>query len=145
MKKIIISSLIAMLCLAGCSQDKYVRDTSAGAIEAISVAQFKAMSKTDKTFIAIVTQTGCGHCETIKTMLNKYLKKHHVIVYEINVKNEKNPQVAFDWFEEHYEDFYGTPATVVYDGGEFAKLKSGELSSDDFDDIVVEYHLDNKE
>ena len=42
----------------------------------------------------------------------------------------------------YFFDFTQSDPKVVMKG---IKLKSGELSSDDFDDIVVEYHLDNKE
>lgn len=155
MKKIGISLLcVMMLSLVACSQKKeYKRDTSEGEYIELSYKEMKEKVKSGDTFIALISQTACEHCQTYKKeVLKPYLKKHHLEIYELNITNEENPQETFTDVQNYInkltddEDmhFFGTPYTFVIDNGKLKEGFSGALDKDQLDDVVTDYQLDAK-
>lgn len=67
----------------------------------ISYAEFLSMLDKKESFIAIVTQTGCGHCKNFKEgVLDSYIEENGVKVYEINITLEESPKTVFDALKE---------------------------------------------
>ncbi len=62
--------------------------------------------KDDKEkFIVIISQTGCGHCQSFKeNVLDDYVKEHGITVYELNITNEKAPRDTYLALQELVEE-----------------------------------------
>lgn len=147
MKRIFIALFCVCLLLTACGDNQkksYVRDTSPGTIKEINYAKLTSMLKKDKTFVAIITQATCEHCIKLKQKITKYLKKHHVTVYDVDVVQENDPQAIWKKIQNKFDDFEGTPATIIIVKGDEADLASGELTMKKFDQLIKDYQLDAK-
>ena len=90
MKKIMyITTLCFLLLLSGCGG--YTRDETPGALRTISVADMEKKMKNKEDFVIVFTQSWCAHCEKFRDMLDEYLPKHHVIVYDVVIDKDPNP------------------------------------------------------
>lgn len=146
--------MMCTLLISGCSES-YERDTNPGKIETISYETIKQKIENKDKFIVILVRDGCHHCEVYEESLNTYLKEHNVTVYSMNFMNEEEPTKVWDEvkeqiFEKKTEDqaeFLGTPHTLVFEDGKMKESYSGAMTYDlgnmgDFEDLVVEYKLD---
>ncbi|MDH6367970.1 MULTISPECIES: hypothetical protein [Breznakia] len=147
MKKLIAILTCTFLVLSGCSSSKdYERDTSQGKLEEITFEQFKNHSFAEGDAMVVLSQTTCSHCKIYKEdTIIPYLLEHNVTVYELNFTNEEDPKGAWVEVQEMLDGkFTGTPATLIVNGDELKETVTGEVTLDDFDDLVVEYQLDKK-
>lgn len=141
-----------MLC--SCSSVDYKRDTSAGEYIAISYQELQNKIDNEEDFIVIFTQEGCNHClEYKETVVNEYLKKHNVKLFEFILSNE--PDYSQDFFtgvqnftvsltDEMEKQFLGTPYTMIVQDGILQEGISGTIKEKDFDDLVIQYQLDEE-
>lgn len=101
--------------------------------EDISYDEFIEMKDNDESFVVLVYQTGCSHCEALEPVLNKVIKKHDLMVYAVNLT---------DLDDETYNKFYkktfvsGTPTIVYFEDGQ---LQANKLVGDKNSDELVNY------
>ena len=148
MKKIkIIVTLICLCVLSGCGA--YTRDETPGEIVKISVAEMKEKMDNKEDFAIFFTQSWCSHCADMKEMLDGYLKNHHVILYEVSIDRDENPDRKENLaiIRTYFEGLDSTPATYYVEKG---KVKNELVPDDDgvgevkFDSWVQNNHLDEK-
>ena len=51
----------------------------------LSVSELEAKINNKDTFILVITQTGCSHCEQYIPELNRTLKKNNLTAYKLNI------------------------------------------------------------
>lgn len=149
MKKfLVICSCLVVFLVSGCNGTtnvSYTRDTSAGEIIPITYEEYEAMKKTDDTYMVLITQTNCGYCKTYKKeVLDEYLPKHGLTIYELNLTNETDPSGVFAKLKAELEGFEGTPTTLIFEKGKLVEMVTGVIESDQLDEYVVDYQLDKK-
>ena len=150
MKKVLsIVVLMCLLVLSGCKG--YTRDSDPGEINVISVAQMEEKVVNEESFAIMFTQSWCSHCELVKKMLVEYLKDHHVVLYEVIIDQDPNPNRAenIDTIQSYFTDMDATPTFYyVEDGKPSDKLIPDDdedgLSETKFDSWVQRYQLDEK-
>ncbi len=151
MKK--IGKLCAVLCmllvfLTGCGSS-YERDTSAGEVVNITVAEMQEMIDKKESFAIVFTQTTCAHCIEFKEMLNTYLLDHNVVLYDVVLDEAPADQRKSDLntIRETFPGMNQTPSLYYVKDGELEnQLENGEegLTQKRFDDWVQRYKLDEK-
>lgn len=151
MKK--IGKLCAVFCmllifLTGCGSS-YERDTSAGEVVNITVAEMQEMIDKKESFAIVFTQTTCAHCIEFKEMLNTYLLDHNVVLYDVVLDEAPADQRKSDLntIRETFPGMNQTPSLYYVKDGELEnQLENGEegLTQKRFDDWVQRYKLDEK-
>ena len=115
-KKIILA--IAFLLLIGIviiglllfkSINKYSNITS------ITPSNLEEKINNKETFIVVITQTGCMHCENYLPEFNRTLKELQLEAYQLNVTGLSNEESTI---LNKYINFSGTPTTIFYRNGE---------------------------
>ncbi len=146
MKKIkLIFAFMFVFTLSACGTN-YTRDTSSGEIKQVTYAELREMYENEETFYAVFSQTTCGACNEFKeNVLTPYTEDHNITIYEVNITNEVSAQATFDQLFKDYEEFKGTPHSTFVEEGKDKEQYVGEMSEEDFDDLVVKYELDKLE
>lgn len=157
MKKIGIMFLCTFVFLLGACGVSYERDNRKGKIEEITFEHVKEKMDSDEKFMLLFTQTSCSGCISHKKMLKSYLKNHNLTVYEFNFTNyqgtnedlrklfmEEVPNMIKKLTNDEDKWFVGTPFTVVMDQKQLKEGISGVIGEEDFEELVVEYQLDEK-
>lgn len=81
----------------------------------ITATDLENKIKNKETFILVVSQTGCPHCEQYLPELNRTLKEVDLTASVINLTNLNSEEVAI---LNKYVNVSGTPATIFYHEGE---------------------------
>lgn len=148
MRKYIAIACCMLLLLSGCSS-AYERDTQPGEVVTTGIDELEQMMADGEDFAVIFTQSWCTHCQALLTMLDDYLKDHHVIVYDvvIDADPEYTAADAAKKVMAMFEDLENTPtAFYVVDGKPGNILESGEdgMSEEMFDNWVQHHKIDAK-
>ncbi len=106
-----------LLLLSGCSSGSNIP----GRIDTINTAQLVEKLNQKEDFVLVFTMSDCIHCQNFKEILNEYLPDHNVVLYEVMVDVEANPEQALTELESYFPDFTGTPDLYVLEDG---KIKS---------------------
>lgn len=99
-------------------------------IKEISYSDLENMLFEKQSFILLVAQTGCSHCEAYRPVFNKVLKENKITAYEIDTR--KLTEQEYMSFNE-FAYVSGTPTTIfVKDGEEISTSNRliGNVSSD---------------
>lgn len=84
-------------------------------LESIQVADLEKKINNKDTFILVISQTGCSHCEQYLPELNRTLEEYDLNAYELNItglsKEDSNTLAK-------YVNFSGTPTTIFFTDGE---------------------------
>ena len=118
MKKIMyITTLCFLLLLSGCGG--YTRDETPGALRTISVADMEKKMKNKEDFVIVFTQSWCAHCEKFRDMLDEYLPKHHVIVYDVVIDKDPNPDRSgnIKKIQSYFKTMDSTPSLYYVEKG----------------------------
>ena len=81
----------------------------------ISVSELETKINNKDTFILVISQTGCSHCEQYLPELDRTLVEYDMEAYVINVtelSDKENKKLS------KYVNFSGTPTTVFLQEGE---------------------------
>ena len=81
----------------------------------IKVNDLNNKIKNKESFVVVISQTGCSHCEQYLPELNKALNDYDLKVYVLNISgisDEENKILA-----QHLK-FSGTPTTIFFKDGE---------------------------
>ncbi|MEG1475226.1 MAG: thioredoxin [Longicatena sp.] len=148
MKKIIsIVCCSLVLLLSGCSG--YSRDTSAGKLEAISVAKMQEKIDNKESFAVVFTQTACGHCINFQAMVTLYLENHNVTVYDVVLDNEEETKrdSNLQLIRKTFPGMNTTPSLYYVKDGKMDNVfenGSDGITEAKFDSWVQNYQLDKK-
>ena len=148
MKKIMyITTLCFLLLLSGCGG--YTRDETPGALRTISVADMEKKMKNKEDFVIVFTQSWCAHCEKFRDMLDEYLPKHHVIVYDVVIDKDPNPDRSgnIKKIQSYFKTMDSTPSLYYVEKGKVKdELENGDdgITKEKFDSWVQNLKLDEK-
>lgn len=148
MKKIMyITTLCFLLLLSGCGG--YTRDETPGALRTISVADMEKKMKNKEDFVIVFTQSWCAHCEKFRDMLDEYLPKHHVIVYDVVIDKDPNPDRSgnIKKIQSYFKTMDSTPFLYYVEKGKVKdELENGDdgITKEKFDSWVQNFKLDEK-
>ena len=148
MKKIMyITTLCFLLLLSGCGG--YTRDETPGALRTISVADMEKKMKNKEDFVIVFTQSWCAHCEKFRDMLDEYLPKHHVIVYDVVIDKDPNPDRSgnIKKIQSYFKTMDSTPSLYYVEKGKVKdELENGDdgITKEKFDCWVQNFKLDEK-
>lgn len=81
----------------------------------VTYQDINKMIKDKETFILVITQDSCIHCEEYKPRIKKILKKNNLTAYNLNITNISDDD--YNDFKDKY-DFKGTPTTIFFKKGE---------------------------
>ncbi len=90
-------------------------DSKLSNIMNISINELQNKYDNKETFIVVLTQTGCSHCEKYLPNLNKVLKDNNLTAFELNTTNLSDDEKAT---LARYISYSGTPTTVFIKNGE---------------------------
>ena len=148
MKKIMyITTLCFLLLLSGCGG--YTRDETPGALRTISVADMEKKMKNKEDFVIVFTQSWCAHSEKFRDMLDEYLPKHHVIVYDVVIDKDPNPDRSgnIKKIQSYFKTMDSTPSLYYVEKGKVKdELENGDdgITKEKFDSWVQNFKLDEK-
>ena len=156
MKKFILSCMMAVL--VGCSPS-YPRDTGVARLNRLSMDEVNAKIENDETFMFVFTQETCSSCLFFKeNVLAYYMQDHGFDFNEVVLEmNSDDFQKAADFVAEHPnpEQFLTsdllptdvlTPSFYFIEDGEVMDIYiGGDLSEDEFDQLIQKYQLDRIE
>lgn len=83
----------------------------------ISVSELETKIDKNDSFILVISQTGCSHCEQYLPELDRTLSDYDMNAYVLNVSeasDEENKTLA------QYINYSGTPTTIFIENGEEA-------------------------
>ena len=103
----VLMLLIVILLTTGCKNN----------LTRIEYKDINKMIKNKETFILVITQDNCSHCEEYTPRLKSILKKNNIEAYNLNITYID--QKDYNEFEDKY-DFKGTPTTMFFVKGEEA-------------------------
>lgn len=156
MKKFILSCMMAVL--VGCSPS-YPRDTGVARLNRLSMDEVNEKIENDETFMFVFTQETCSSCLFFKeNVLAYYMQDHGFDFNEVVLEmNSDDFQKAADFVAEHPnpEQFLTsdllptdvlTPSFYFIEDGEVMDIYiGGDLSEDEFDQLIQKYQLDRIE
>lgn len=99
--------LIVIILTTGCKNN----------LNRVEYKDINKMINDKETFILLVTQDSCSHCEEYTPRFKNILKKNNITAYNLNITyiDEKD----YNDFKNKY-DFKGTPTTMFFVKGEEA-------------------------
>lgn len=119
-----------MLLLTGCQSGP------AGRIENITALQLQEKMSNKETFAVVMTQTTCGHCKTFLKEMDKYLKSHNMVLYDLVLDKEPNYDQSLKELTTIFPKFTGTP-DIYY-------IEDGAVQSRFYDELDAGEGLDAK-
>lgn len=145
MKKILML-LVIMFCLTGCESLKYKITTHAVNDNIKSEASVKTYKEltydqytkkiNDKdTFIILLYQTGCSHCESYEPKLNKVISDYDLNVFALNLANLSDKEYAI---VKNKTFISGTPTTVYIKEGKYDSKIIGDKDEQQIIDFLVD-------
>lgn len=101
--------LIVITLLTGCSSS----------LKRVDYDELEKMVKDKKSFILLISQDGCSHCEAYAPIIKKVLKENELTAYNLNITYISEEE--YNKLKEKYSDFQGTPTTIFIKDGEEQK------------------------
>lgn len=148
MKKIMIL-LLSVVLITGCTSkeksifENYKISDNAKVNENIKESilltydEYENKIKNKDSFVLLLWQTGCGHCQTFEPILNSVIDYYNLEIYSINVATLTDDQYS----KLKNKTFVsGTPTTVVFkDGITQSKKLVGSKDEQTVIDFLVRY------
>lgn len=139
MRKIVLT-LLAIILLTGCEEktsiyDNYKAVTNNTTIYTESIpltySEYEKKIENKESFVLLMWQTGCGHCQTFEPVLNEVIKKYNLQIYSINIGEITDTEYA-KLKNKTFVD--GTPTTIVFKEGVTQTKKL--IGSKDVEDVI---------
>lgn len=148
MKKIVLCIIALSFILTGCSTSSYKRDTGAGKVEKITLAQMEEKIANKEDFAIMLTQSMCSYCQAFEEILTPYIANHAVTMYDVVLDKEATtPQENLVVIKKTFANFSSTPGIYYVEKG---KMKSqllpqnGTITEQNLDTWVQENQIDKK-
>lgn len=128
MKKILAVLLAAamLMGMSGCGGN--AEDENAGALVELSANEAKAMFDNKTTFVFMIAQTTCSHCEATLEMLSEYVKDNALLLYYIEADRDINQDTFDSLWQEYFPDVDETPTFLYVVEGAVQDMYVGEMS-----------------
>lgn len=118
-KNIIISAVIIVLTVIICAAIWFIgkgfNKTEYPYIHELTFNELESKLKNQDSFVLIITQTGCSHCEAylpvVQNVSNKY-KVDFYVLNRTNISDEERTKL------KNIANISGTPTTLFYTSGE---------------------------
>ena len=126
----------------------YPRDTTPGEVITITMSQLEEKIANMETFVVSFETTYCMYCRRLHSILDDYLKDHHVIIYQVvldleNATEEEN----LEKIHKHFEEFYTTPGVFYVKKGKnksYLDTYTLGIEEDVIDQWIRENQIDKK-
>lgn len=128
LKKYMCAFVALLVVLSGCSGSGTTSEP--GKVETITTAQVVEKMNNKEEFVVVFTQTTCDHCKIFMNMLDEYLPKHNITMYDMILDHEGNREQALKELGTLFPDFTGTP-DIYY-------VKDGKIESRFWDEYQSE-------
>ena len=133
LKRYLCVFMFAALALCGCGGEKSGETTAApGKVVEITADALLKKVNDKEDFALVFTQTTCGHCETFLKMMDKYMKNHNVVLYNMVLDKESDVDKALKKLKEPFPEFTSTPDIYYVEKG---------LDDETFHEWVMKYGL----
>ena len=126
----IVIAAIGGLIYAGVKINGDKKDLDKHLVE-ITVKELQEKIEKEETFILVITQTNCSHCEAFKPVLKDVFKEYDITGYELNTANIADEEK--DLYTDLVPNVNGTPTTVFFKKGEETTVTNrlvGEVKRD---------------
>jgi thiol-disulfide isomerase/thioredoxin len=130
MKKLIPIIIISVLLLTGCTSEKYILtsqgNTTGNTYEEpieLSYDEYKEKIDNNDSFIVLLYQTGCSHCESFEPKLNEIVKTYNLEIYALNLADLSEKEYAV---VKNKTFVSGTPTTVFIKEGKYENKLVGD-------------------
>lgn len=81
----------------------------------ITVSELESKVNNKETFVLVISQTGCSHCEQYLPELERTLQEVNLNAYILNITGLSNEEAST---LNKYANFSGTPTTIFFHDGE---------------------------
>ena len=129
-KIIILVAICVVVLVLGIILDIHFSNKNKSNLVEISYDELVQKMENKDTFVLLISQTTCSHCEAYKPKLDKVAKEYNIIVYYIEADLLSDSQTSGLL---NYFSYRGTPQTIfVIDGYEetAATRINGEATTD---------------
>lgn len=145
MKKILFYCMLIFMIfsLTGCNsiydkyqvKEEYKSGKSYKETIEITYDEYNEKIKNEETFIILLWQTGCAHCESYEPKLNKIIKKYNLEIYSLNLKNLDEKEKAII---KNKTFMSGTPTTVFIKNGKYISKIIGNQETESILNFLIE-------
>lgn len=139
LKRYLCFFAVCLFLLVGCG--------AKGSVKEINTKELITKLDNKESFIISFSQTTCPHCITFKEMLDGYLKKQEVTVYDVVLDKEDDFDWAIGQLETKFPSFNGTPDVYIIENGQIKsrlwdELEAGEgFTEDNFHNWLTKYGI----
>lgn len=146
MKKILLGLLCVIFIATGCEQNslyskytvvddyKIENKTYETTVE-ISYDEYTEKIKNKDSFILLLYQTGCSHCESFEPTLDEIIKYYNLEIYALNLAELSDKEYSL---VKNKTFVSGTPTTVVFKEGSYKTKIVGDKETTDVLDFLIE-------
>ena len=136
----IIISFVFLFSIAGCSSEKYeaVNKTDFTEVKEISFSEYDSKIKDKDSFVLLVWQTGCSHCESFEPKMNKIVGKYNLEVYSLNLANLSEDERTKLGNKIHAQY---TPTTVYIEDGTHKNTEDVRIVGDKSEEDIINFFL----
>lgn len=144
MKKLMlcIMSCLVLFNLTGCGvSSKYQvtkehrTETKYKETKEITYEEYEQKISNNETFILLLWQTGCSHCETFEPKLNKIIKQYNLEIFSLNLHDLSDKEYSTI---KNKTFVSGTPTTVFIQDGKYVSKVVGDKDEEDIISFLVE-------
>lgn len=153
MKKILLSLLCIVFIATGCGQNslysKYtvvddykIKNKDYETTVEISYDEYTEKIKNKDSFILLLYQTGCSHCESFKPTLDEIIKYYNLEIYALNLSELSDKEYSS---VKNKTFVSGTPTTVVFEKGSYkARIVGSKEATDVLNFLMENGYLEEK-
>lgn len=146
-KNLIIMSLIGILIFTGCGgaySNYHVKEENNISVSDeknktekvdITYDEYTKKLENNESFVLLLYQTGCSHCESFEPKLNNIIKEFDLTIYGLNLANLSEKEYAV---VKNKTFISGTPTTVFVKDGSVDEKMIGDKDEQDIIDFLVE-------
>lgn len=141
MKKIlvILTTILCLGTLTGCDSSRYEvvnkLDGEYTSYEDITYNEYKEKVDNKESFVVLLYQTGCSHCEEFEPKLNKVIEEYNLRIYALNLSNLTDKEYAV---VKNKTFISGTPTTVSIKLGKYETKLVGNKDEQEILKFLVE-------
>lgn len=142
MKKIIPIIIISLLLLTGCTNKKYELTSQGNKSDNVyeetvelTYDQYKEKISNNESFIVLLYQTGCSHCESFEPKVNKIIKEYNLEIYSLNLADLSEKEYAV---VKNKTFVTGTPTTVFIKEGKYENKLVGDKEEEEIFKFLVD-------
>lgn len=147
-KRYLCVFLFVLLSLVGCGGSEKDNETTKEPGKVVEITTNDLIKKMNdkEDFVLVFTQTTCGHCETFLSMMDKYMKDHNVVLYNMVLDKESDVDEALKKLKNVFPEFTATPDIYCVEKGEiksrfWKEYQEQGLDDKTFHEWVMKYGL----